>query len=85
MHDLHQLIFSAGRTGDSQCRRILEMLESHRGEWVDMPLLARAGSASENGFCMVHSRVADLRRRGHVISHKNERLGAQCHSFYMLT
>ena len=77
-----QLEFTSAKA--TQSDRILLMLQSRRGEWVDMPCLARVGADNDHGFCMVHSRVADLRKRGHTIEHRNERVGGRCHSFYRL-
>ncbi len=43
----------------TDCAAVLEVLEQARGEWVaDMYGKTR---------CMVHSRIADLRRMGHEI------------------
>ena len=64
--------------GQSQCAKILAALEESDG-WVEMPKLSRL-SKSLN----VHSRIADLRRRGHSIEHHNERVKGETHSFYRL-
>jgi hypothetical protein len=67
---------TAGRT---QCAAILEALAANRGRWVPMPeLVATSGSFN------VHSRIADLRKRGHVIEQRNARHGTAVHSFYRL-
>lgn len=79
-----QAEFTFRRGGRTQGERILEALEARRGEWIPMPELAAAGSGTPGGFCMVHSRVADLRRAGHVIGHRNEWVDRQCHSYYRL-
>ncbi|MCX7723469.1 MAG: hypothetical protein N2379_10510 [Verrucomicrobiae bacterium] len=47
--------------------RILTRLKLTPNRWVNMPELARAGSGTEYGFCIVHSRISDLRRMGYVI------------------
>lgn len=52
----------------SQCYAILGELILRRGEWVPMPDLARI-----SGAYAVHSRIAELRRRGHRIDAKQER------------
>lgn len=49
-------------TGESQCDAILARLRLARGAWVPMPILA-----AESGAYAVHSRISDLRRRGHRI------------------
>lgn len=67
-------------TGDSQCQRILTLLQERLGEWVAMPELVRA-----SGSYVVHSRIADLRARGHRVEHRNERKGRMVHSSYRLT
>lgn len=61
----------------SQATAILGVLVEHRGSWVSMPLLARL-----SGSLNVHSRVADLRKRGEQIEHRNERDGRTVRSFY---
>ena len=71
---------AATGAGTSQCDRILAWLENSRGHWVPMPYLAEAA-----GCFAVHSRIADLRKRGHNIEHKNERHGTKIHSFYRMT
>lgn len=52
--------------GTSQCALILGELEKHAGEWVDMPRLVKV-----SGAYAVHSRAADLRKRGHQIDQRN--------------
>lgn len=53
--------------GTSQCDAVLAGLEAARGEWVEMPKLAKLA-----GDYAVHSRVSDLRtKRGLHIEHKN--------------
>lgn len=63
--------------GATQCERILDMLQ--RGQWVPMPALADA-----SGGYAVHSRIAELRARGHVITQRSERSGRKILSFYRL-
>ena len=48
--------------GATQCEAILARLIEARGEWVPMPELCRV-----SGAYAVHSRIADLRARGHSI------------------
>lgn len=70
--------------GTSQADRVLERLRRAGGEWMGLPELERA-----SGSHVVHSRIADLRKRGHRIEHKNEfrAEGGRrvCHSRYRLT
>ena len=66
-------------SGLSQCDAILAALEYERGHWVPMPDLARIA-----GCYAVHSRIAELRARGHVISQRSERSGRKIMSFYRL-
>ncbi len=66
-------------TGSSQCALILERLQAAPGEWVAMPDLVTA-----SGSYNIHSRIADLRRAGHQIDHKNTHAGRFIHSFYRL-
>lgn len=70
--------------GISQCDLIQALLLIHQGDWVPMPDLARVGAGCASGFCMVHSRVADLRKRGLSIDQRSERRDGKTHSFYRL-
>lgn len=65
--------------GSSQCTCIHAELLAHQGEWV--PLL-RLHAVS--GSMAVHSRINDLRQRGHAIEHRSERVKRMVHSFYRL-
>lgn len=78
----NQLEFEIRKGGSSQCTRILAELRRRAFETVPMPELARIGSGSPEGFCMVHSRIADLRKKGHVIQQSQEWIDGNCHSFY---
>jgi hypothetical protein len=69
----------ATAAGITQCEAILRALQAREGEWVPMPILARYA-----GAYAVHSRIADLRRRGHRIEHKNEHAGRRIYSFYRI-
>lgn len=82
---MNQTAFTATNAGRTQNERVLHCLQENAGSWVAMPVLARAGSGSAGGFCMVHSRVADLRKAGHTIQQMSERKAGQTHSFYRLT
>ena len=70
---------AATGAGLSQCARILAELESKRGHWVAMPNLAHIAE----GYA-VHSRIAELRKRGHVIRSMQDRHGRRVMSYYML-
>ena len=74
-----QLEFQARGGGLSQCDKILAVLQDYRGEWVPLPRLHQA-----SGSYVVHSRIADLRKRGHAIDHRNEHREGVVHSFYRL-
>lgn len=65
--------------GASQCECILAELLLKQGEWVSLPRLHAC-----SGSMAVHSRINDLRQRGHRIEHKNERVKRMIHSFYRL-
>ena len=67
------------QAGTSQCGVILDLLNTVPGGWVAMPILAL-----KSGSYNVHSRIADLRKRGHRIEHKNEHAGKVVKSFYRL-
>ena len=70
---------AATGAGQSQCDRILAELESKRGHWVPMPDLARIAE----GYA-VHSRIAELRERGHRIESMQDRRGRKVWSYYRL-
>ena len=70
---------AATGAGQSQCDRILAELESKRGHWVAMPSLARIA-----GGYAVHSRIAELWKRGHRIEAMQDRRGRKVWSYYML-
>lgn len=73
--------FKSSGAGNSQCSRIKAALEKRAGEWVAMTDLWR-----ESGAFAVHSRIADLRKRGLRIDHRNEiQPDRSIHSFYRLT
>lgn len=65
--------------GASQCDLILGRLLLTPGLWVPMPELARV-----SGAYAVHSRVADLRRRGIRIDQRNARRGRLVLSSYRI-
>lgn len=77
-----QLEFQAKAGGHSQADKILARLTASTGEWVEMPELVRV-----SGGYAVHSRIADLRKRGEgkfQIDHRNENVEGKIHSFYKL-
>lgn len=51
----------------SQANKILARLKSAQGRWVTMP-----GLSAISGAYAVHSRVAELRKRGHRIENRIE-------------
>jgi len=63
--------------GGSQCDLIIAALLMHRGEWVSMLDLHRV-----SGSMAVHSRIADLRRRGHLIEQRSDHSSGKVHSYY---
>lgn len=78
-----QAEFKSRKSGASQCDRILALLKSRAGKWISMPELAAAGNP-DGLFCMVHSRISDLRKLGHRIDHQNECSQRIIKSFYKL-
>jgi hypothetical protein len=63
----------------SQCAIILTRLLDTPNEWVEMPELCRISDSLN-----AHSRIADLRKRGHTIENKTETINGKKHSFYRL-
>lgn len=52
----------------TQSQVILSVLRASAGFWVPMPILA-----AKSGAYAVHSRVSELRRKGHRIQNRVER------------
>ena len=65
--------------GSSQCAIVLDLLQQAAGEWVSLTTLH-----VHSGSMAVHSRINDLRQRGHAIEHRNQRVRRMVHSFYRL-
>ena len=63
----------------TQCGAILARLEAAGGAWVPMPNLAH-----DSGAYAVHSRVAELRKRGYAIEQRSDRHGRRVMSYYRL-
>ena len=69
--------FSLQSKPTSQCDLIHAELERNAGNWVAMPRLWKV-----SGAFAVHSRIADLRKRGLTIEQRSERVGGTCRSEY---
>lgn len=76
---MKQTEYKARGDGQSQCNRILRTLLGNAGRWVSMISLWRV-----SGAMAVHSRIADLRKRGHGITQKSLRVNGVVHSYYKL-
>ena len=70
---------TSAAAGNSQCDIILDSLKAQQGTWVSMLHLHLL-----SGSMAVHSRIADLRARGHIIEQRNVRKGRMIHSSYRL-
>lgn len=75
---MNQQIYQHTESGRSQSERILAHLRLAAG-WVHLPDLVRV-----SGGYAVHSRIADLRKRGYVIEQESVHRGRAVHSFYRL-
>jgi hypothetical protein len=75
---MNQTQYVAANAGKSQADRILGALR-HAAGWAHLPDLVKA-----SGAYAVHSRIADLRKRGHRIEHESVHRGRAVHSFYRL-
>lgn len=75
---MNQADYTAADAGKSQADKILAALRVAAG-WVHLPDLVRV-----SGAFAVHSRVADLRKRGHRIEQESVHRGRAVHSFYRL-
>lgn len=76
---MNQTQYTDRKLGVSQSDLILRELQATPGVWVAMPTLC-AVSGSFNA----HSRVADLRKRGHTIEWMGAREGNTIRSFYRI-
>lgn len=77
---MNQTEHQATGAGESQCDKILARLRAAKGERVAMPELYRV-----SGAFAVHSRIADLRKRGHAIPPaETEVVDGTVHSYYRL-
>lgn len=75
-----QTQFTLSAAGASQCDLILARLDAAPGQWIPMPELWRV-----SGAFAVHSRIADLRRRGYTILQRSQRApDGTCLSSYQL-
>jgi hypothetical protein len=74
-----QTEFAMTGAGMSQCDKILGCLRENRGKWVAMPDLVLASDSFN-----VHSRISELRDRGHTIEHREEREVRKIKSFYRI-
>jgi hypothetical protein len=72
----------ASKTGQNrltQNQKVLATLEEFSPDWVPMPKLVEI-----SGSYVVHSRISDLRQKGHPIEHRREIKAGQYHSFYRI-
>lgn len=76
---MNQTQFASLASGCSQCDAILARLRERAGAWVQMPELCRV-----SGAYAVHSRISDLRARGHEIEQRSKRAGRTVQSAYRL-
>jgi hypothetical protein len=60
------------------------VLREHPNEWVSQREILNSSEQRRRCGMTVHSRVSDLRRRGHVIENRCERVGARVVSYYRL-
>ena len=63
----------------TQTNRCLQRLQKTPGDWVSLPDLYQA-----SGSWAIHSRISDLRKRGHVIEQHSQVVDGQVHSSYRL-
>lgn len=75
---MNQAEYAAANASKSQADRILAYLRQTAG-WAHLPDLVKA-----SGAYAVHSRIADLRKRGHRIEQESVHQGRAVHSFYRL-
>jgi hypothetical protein len=76
---MNQTEFKSSRAGLSQCDRILKRLRAKKGKWVSAYQLHQLTNS-----LAVHSRISDLRHRGHQIENETEQVRGRQHSKYRL-
>jgi hypothetical protein len=81
---MKQKTYRRRQAGQTQCERIENYLAKRAGRWIAMPHLARVGAGTPQGFCIVHSRISDLRERGLQIDQESRWVEGRCLSFYRL-
>lgn len=74
-----QIEFLLTTEAPTQNEIILDHLQCRAGQWVPMPELGRIAESAA-----VHSRINDLRQKGHFIDNRKERKGRKVTSFYRL-
>ena len=62
----------------TQCARILTLLQHHAGEWVPLPRILDLRIACHS------KRLSDLRREGWIIELNDVRFGKERHTMYRL-
>jgi hypothetical protein len=85
---MNQTTFESSGAGLTQCEKILLALRTQQAccggmiedtGWLSLPYLVDV-----SGGYAVHSRVADLRKRGHDIEQMSVHRAGKVHSFYRL-
>lgn len=77
---MNQADYAAANAGKSQADRILAYLrQGQPAGWAHLPDLVKT-----SGSYAVHSRIADLRKRGYRIEQMSVHQGRAVHSFYKL-
>ena len=69
----------------THCEAILNLLQANKNKWVELPAINWATHKHCNSQCyVVHSRISDLRKRGHTIENKTVNVGQSKQSYYKL-
>ena len=63
----------------SQNEKVLNRLKQTPNQWVSMIDLARIAESYA-----INSRAADLRKQGHIIENKTERVDGKTYSYYRI-
>ena len=63
----------------SQNDLVERRLQETPDQWVEMPELCKV-----SGSYNIHTRISELRKRGHQISNKQETVNGQRYSYYKL-
>lgn len=79
MNEIQTEFITSPNSAKSQEGKILAYLKRYEGQWVTLPTLVDI-----SGSYAIATRISGLRKQGHDIINKVQRVDGQSHSFYCL-